>query len=226
MGDARARGYDVIFLQEHRLGPVKAQYQFGRIKKSYHHAMYSCAPIKNHDTSGGSCVLVNKRHNIIPRRIIAQFGLDFPKTGNWSVAYVRKKNVTFALISLYLVPEESSINSKTLNEIEVLINKLACPWMVYGDFNRPHQQVLAMRWGPAEKGHLVRPQDTDVTCLKGQGSMIDYGYVSPSMGCIYHGGHTDPAVPFKTHLAAVHYFEVDLRETQTWQMVKSGTCLI
>ena len=77
-----------------------------------------------------------------------------PSAKPWKL-FVDAPPTNLVVISIYLIPYDSEINTKTLYEVESIISILQCMWVIYGDFNREHSWFIDAQFGPAINGHII-----------------------------------------------------------------------
>ncbi len=89
-----------FMLQEHKLLGSKHKYYVNKLSK-YFHVYSTPARIKHSGPSGGVCILIRKDLNVLPSEYLVQ-----PNDGDmWCCAILRIKNITLALINVYMHPE-------------------------------------------------------------------------------------------------------------------------
>jgi len=205
----------VVLIQGHHLRGPKARYYKNKLKKRYHVA-FNLATVKNTGTSGGVAILALKGLKVVP---VSTLGVEATSPW-WAMVVLRCKKLSLLLGTIYLHPELTAINYRTMYEISEAVGKLGLPYLIGGDFNKTPSELETSSWKLLENGQLVTPSNVSTTTNTGFGRLIDYAVVTQSVHSLLEEVEPLYDKPFPTHIGVRYVIKAKPHKVMTRQLVR------
>ena len=201
---SRKCNHHIVVIQEHKL----MGHKLAKAKKNLgfkYQVIITSARIKVAGLSAGVAILVRRGVAISPEWT----GLTTAESPFWTSTIVRIKNCSIALVCMYLPPDEAETNLSTMHEVSTFIQSIQCPFLICADFNKTPDQLIAMEWPPTSRGIIRTPCNSEITCMQGKGSMIDYAVMSHVLEHMMDPTYARDDIPIKTHMAIEYSIKCD-----------------